>query len=171
MMSPMTGRLIDEFLKEKGLKHKDLAARTGFEINYVSNVVSKGEGSTKFLLAVEKEFGLEPGALAQWNLIRAVIKICRKEGISLDDGFSWFERAARTFRDVRSGNAISETAQEPHDSQGTTPDSQEQANGESKKVTDRDRNGESDTRSLMSTWGVAFPAPPAFLFVPCAVCI
>ena len=168
-MSPRTGKLIDEFLKEKGLKHKDLAARTGFEINYVSNVVSKGEGSTKFLLAVEKEFGLEKGSLAQWNLLRAVINICRKEGIPLDEGVSWFERAARTFRHARSGHAISETTEAPPDPQSPPLGAQEQSTGESEKVTDIDRDWWRG--SLMSTWRVAFPAPSSFLFVPCAVCI
>jgi len=48
ILSPMTGRLIQDLLEERGLKHKDLAAQVGYEVNYISNVVSKDEASTRF---------------------------------------------------------------------------------------------------------------------------
>ncbi len=155
ILSPMTGRLIQDLLEERGLKHKDLATQVGYEVNYISNVVSKDEASTRFLVQVEKALGLEAGSLVQWNLLKAINKICRKEGISLDDAVAWLERAARTFRHARSGDTISASAQAPHDSQDPAIAGQ----GEPEKVRETDRF---DIRSLMSTWGVAFPAPPAF---------
>jgi len=126
-MSPMTGKLIDGLLKEKGLRHKDLAQATGFTTNYVSNVVSKQEGSTRFLKVVEKEMELEPGSLVQWNLLEAINKICRKEGIPLDDAVSWLERAARTFRAIRSSNALPKDAEPSHHQESiAAPPRQEQ---------------------------------------------
>ncbi len=136
-MSPTTGKLIDDLLKQRGLKHKDLAERTGFEINYVSNVVSKGEASTKFLLLAEKEFELERGSLAQWNLLRAVVKICRKEGISLDEGVSWFGRAAKTFRNAPPGHAVPKAAQNLPDPKGAAPPAQEQPPAQKESMTVR----------------------------------
>ncbi len=169
-MSPGTGKLIDEFLKEKGLTHKDLAQRTGFETNYISNVVSKGEGSTKFLLAVEKEFELEAGSLAQWNLLRAVIKICRKEGIPIDHGVTWFERAAKTFRIVRSGDGVSQVSEPLRSSQGAgTPAAQEGPFPQKETMTDKLSQWEKMVRirNIMSTRGVAHHAPsPLFICQP-----
>ena len=162
-MTPMTGKLIQDLLEEKGLKHKDLATQVGYEVNYVSNVVSKDEASTRFLIQVEKALGLEAGSLVQWNLLKAINKICRKEGIQLDDAVSWLERAARTFRHARPGDPVSASAQALHDPQNAAIDRHEGP----EKVTDTDSD---EIRSLMLTWGVAFPAPPA-LFICRVACL
>ncbi|KKK93968.1 hypothetical protein LCGC14_2687550 [marine sediment metagenome] len=167
VLSPMTGRLIQDLLEERGLKHKDLAAQVGYEVNYISNVVSKDEASTRFLVQVEKALGLDAGSLVQWNLLKAINKICRKEGISLDDAVSWLERAVRTFRHIGSGDPISASPQALHDPQDTSVDSQGEAAEGAEKVSETDSFG---IRSLMSTWGVAFPAPPA-LFICRVACL
>jgi len=167
ILSPMTGRLIQDLLEERGLKHKDLAAQVGYEVNYISNVVSKDEASTRFLVQVEKALGLDAGSLVQWNLLKAMNRICRKEGISLDDAVAWLERAARTFRHARPSDAISTPTEALHDPQDPLLGGQGEATGEEGKVTDIDSD---DIRSLMSTWGVAFPAPPA-LFICRVACL
>jgi len=165
-MSPITGKLIDDLLKQNGLKHKDLAARTGFEINYVSNVVSKGEASTKFLLLAEKEFELERGSLAQWNLLRAVVKICRKEGISVDEGVSWFGRAAKTFRNARPGHAVPKAAQDLPDPKGTAPPAQEQPPVQKESMTVRLTKWLAEKKYYVYRGGGVFRAATPFYLQP-----
>ena len=163
-MTPMTGKLIQDLLEEKGLKHKDLATQVGYAVNYISNVVSKDEASTRFLIQVEKALGLEAGSLVQWNLLKAINKICRKEGIQLDDAVSWLERAARTFRHAGPGDPISALAQALHDPQNPAIDRHEGP----EKVTDTDSD---EIEVLCQLGGWRFPRHPPFLFVVSPVCL
>jgi transcriptional regulator with XRE-family HTH domain len=135
-MSPKMGTLIDGLLKKNGLLHRDLAERCGFTTNYVSNVISKQEGSFKFVKAVEEALDLEAGSLVQWNLLEVINKICRKEGIALDDAVVWIDRAATTFRAVRSGNDVPENVKPSHDPKGPAAASGGQAAAEEEDMTE-----------------------------------
>lgn len=140
MVDPVVGKLVKQEREKADIRQKELGEKTGFERDYVATVESSGRASTRFLLKCEQALGLEPMALTQWNILTHAIKLCRKEGISLEDYIAALGRAARGFRDLQSGNAVSRSAEELPNSPDNGPDKKEVSNSQTEQ-----------NRSIMST--------------------